>query len=375
MLTGRKDPNYSMEYQKRGKCVIINNTYFDSPTLGERKGTLVDRESLARCFNRLDFDVQNWDEKEAWDIRASVDKLAREDFSDHDCLVICVLTHGEANYLYAKDDKYCIEYLFDSFKSDKCKTLAGKPKIFVIQACRGDKLDNGAIINFDVEDSNASDVRIPQWADFLMAYSTVPGFYSWRNTTNGSWFIQAFVTALAEHYQDLDLLSIFTITNQKVAYDFESNTPNLPDFHQRKQIPMIASMLTRKVYFNKPKPKKPVVESSRPSTSRVANSSALIASFNQLALSQQLEQRQQQMARQSELIRQAELQQWRQQHELQRQLQHQAELQQQKELAKQQEALLREQRQPKMTKEDFLRDQAILSEKMNSSGRLRGSEK
>ena len=27
-------------------------------------------------------------------------------------------------------------------------------------------------------------------ADFLIAYSTVPGFYSWRNTTQGSWFIQ-----------------------------------------------------------------------------------------------------------------------------------------------------------------------------------------
>ena len=33
--------------------------------------------------------------------------------------------------------------------------------------------------------------KIPLHADFLIAYSTIPGFYSWRNTTAGSWFVQA----------------------------------------------------------------------------------------------------------------------------------------------------------------------------------------
>ena len=32
--------------------------------------------------------------------------------------------------------------------------------------------------------------RTPLYADFLLAHSTVAGFYSWRNTVSGSWFIQ-----------------------------------------------------------------------------------------------------------------------------------------------------------------------------------------
>ena len=28
--------------------------------------------------------------------------------------------------------------------------------------------------------------KIPSHADFLIAYSTIPGFYSWRNTTAGT---------------------------------------------------------------------------------------------------------------------------------------------------------------------------------------------
>ena len=187
--------------------------------------------------------------------------------------------------------------------------------------------------------------------------------YSWRNTTNGSWFIQAFVTALSQHFRELDLLSIFTITNQKVAYDFESNTPNLPDFHQRKQIPMIASMLTRQVYFNKPKPKpinqvQRVSEKSKPSCS-VASVSATIASFNQLSVGDQY-QLQQQLQRQQ--LEQEQLQQERYQYQqLQKQFEEEQKLQLEEERKQQEKALRRRQ------KEEFLRSQALLNEKMISS--------
>lgn len=40
-------------------------------------------------------------------------------------------------------------------------------------------------------DSNVMSYKIPNHADFLIAYSTIPGFYSWRNTSAGSWFVQA----------------------------------------------------------------------------------------------------------------------------------------------------------------------------------------
>ena len=43
-------------------------------------------------------------------------------------------------------------------------------------------------------DSFAS-YRTPLHADFLLAHSTVAGYYSWRNTVQGSWFIQVRLTA------------------------------------------------------------------------------------------------------------------------------------------------------------------------------------
>jgi len=60
--------------------------------------------------------------------------VAKEDHSDADCLLVTVLTHGaESNLLAAYDFHYDVETLWLPFTADKCLSLAGKPKIFIIQ--------------------------------------------------------------------------------------------------------------------------------------------------------------------------------------------------------------------------------------------------
>nr|7JL7_C Chain C, Caspase 3, apoptosis-related cysteine protease a [Danio rerio]7JL7_D Chain D, Caspase 3, apoptosis-related cysteine protease a [Danio rerio] len=90
--------------------------------------------------------------------------------------------------------------------------------------------------------------RIPVEADFLYAYSTVPGYYSWRTTMTGSWFIQSLCEMMTKYGSELELLQIMTRVNHKVALDFES-TSNMPGFDAKKQIPCIVSMLTKEMYF------------------------------------------------------------------------------------------------------------------------------
>ncbi|KAL1459017.1 hypothetical protein WDU94_011034 [Cyamophila willieti] len=75
------------------------------------------------------------------------------------------------------------------------------------------------------------------------------GFYSWRNTQKGSWFIQALCAELQAHAYSKDLLSILTSVVRHVAFDFESNVPDSFEMHAKKQIPCFTSMLTRLVQF------------------------------------------------------------------------------------------------------------------------------
>lgn len=83
----------------------------------------------------------------------------------------------------------------------------------------------------------------------LTAVFLFPGFFSWRNTTNGSWFVQALCCELQDKGTSVDILTLLTFVIQRVALNFESNTPDNRKMHQQKQIPCVTTMLTRLLHF------------------------------------------------------------------------------------------------------------------------------
>ncbi|KAL2748218.1 caspase-1-like [Vespula maculifrons] len=224
---------------------------------------------------------------------------AAEDHTDADCLIVTVMSHGESTLLHSADSLYSADMLWTPFTADQCPTLAGKPKLFFIQnrldrrgmdadlagpftgsylekvdrktrvhrmvylsspaACRGNQLDHGVTVlqGGDVTDSRTDFYTIPVFSDIMVAYSTLSGFYSWRNPDNGSWFIQAICEEFNIHGRTLDLLTLMTFVNRRVAINYQSFVPQRKSFHQKKQIPTIVSMLTRIVYF----PKKSILRS------------------------------------------------------------------------------------------------------------------
>jgi len=55
--------------------------------------------------------------------------------------ILCILSHGEKGVIYGADGKSVqveeLEKLFDGWQ---CNQLAGRPKLFLIQACQGGTL-------------------------------------------------------------------------------------------------------------------------------------------------------------------------------------------------------------------------------------------
>lgn len=134
------------------------------------------------------------------------------DYTDHDCIFVVVLSHGNPGIIYARDVPYEPEFkLWGQFTGKKCPTLAGKPKLFFIQACRGEGLDGGVMLTQAAQadggpmlteatqvdggsmlkqatqvasrpmlkqatqvDGGPLSFKVEN-ADFLIAYSTVPG--------------------------------------------------------------------------------------------------------------------------------------------------------------------------------------------------------
>jgi len=252
MPTSKDADQYKMDHRRRGKAFIFNHMNFDPRLqLRARNGTNCDRDNLRINLRQLDFDVEVYDDLPFKEIERILESASMEDHSDCDCILVTVLSHGELGILYASDQPYKPDRLWTHFSADKCRTLAGKPKIFFIQACQGDQLDHGVTMTRTETDAGANSYKIPNHADFLIAYSTIPGFYSWRNTTAGSWFVQAFCHVIQREAHSRDLLSIMTRVCRKVAFDFQSNVPGDYVMHEKKQIPCVTSMLTRDLIFTR----------------------------------------------------------------------------------------------------------------------------
>jgi len=244
--------NYNMNHRRRGKAFIFNHMNFDTRlNLKTRNGTNNDRDNLRVTLRQLDFDVEVYNDLPFKEMDRILENASMDDHSDADCIFVAVMSHGELGILYSSDQPFKPDRLWGHFTADKCRTLAGKPKMFFIQACQGDQLDQGVQMVRHETDAGAQTYKIPAHADFLIAYSTIPGFYSWRNTTAGSWFVQALCHVLQREGHSRDMLSMLTRVARRVAFDFQSNVPGDYIMHEKKQIPCITSMLTRDVLFTK----------------------------------------------------------------------------------------------------------------------------
>ncbi|XP_054647218.1 caspase-3-like [Dunckerocampus dactyliophorus] len=241
---------YKMDYPHMGLCLIINNKNFHRSTnMSTRNGTDVDAAIAMKTFSELGYSIKVATDQTVKQMMSLMHSASQEDHSSSASFVCVLLSHGDEGVIFGTDGFEQLENLTKPFKGHRCKTLVGKPKLFFIQACRGSALDDGTNLQADSIEEQTSE-RIPVEADFLYAYSTAPGYYSWRNTQNGSWFMQALCDMLQRHKGELELMQIMTRVNHKVAMHFESSS-NLPGFTGKKQIPCIVSMLTKDLYFPK----------------------------------------------------------------------------------------------------------------------------
>ncbi|KAK4872498.1 hypothetical protein RN001_014527 [Aquatica leii] len=242
---------YNMNHCRRGTAIIFNHTKFDTD-LKDRKGSMKDAYDLEDALKNLKFDVTTYHDLKYGAIYDVITNLSKANHFDADCLLVAVLTHGNTGKIYARDHQYPPDMLWRSFTGDKCPTLAGKPKLFFIQACRGDEVDEGTRVRNVVQmDSKQSTYTIPVMADILIMFSCFDGYLSWRSQQTGSRFIQCLCSELKLRAKKNDLLAILTFLNRKMAIGYKKK-----DQDQTKQIGTIVSTLTRLLDFYRHENKK-----------------------------------------------------------------------------------------------------------------------
>ena len=219
---------YLMDKNPHGIAVIINNYKFHSidPSkrpMSNRRGSQVDERSLCAMWTYLGYDVRVLKNCTAYELLDELTKIALQSHSDYDSFVCCILSHGYCDGVYgANGQPVKIKDIVNLFDGRNSPTLFGKPKMFFIQACRGDDEDKGIFPNDEIQkdgkdDSKDSCKSLPSDADFLLAHSTTSGKASYRSQEYGSWYISILCQVFQDHAYTLDLLSMLTIVNDWVS--------------------------------------------------------------------------------------------------------------------------------------------------------------
>lgn len=232
----------------KGYVLIINNELFRQPEQC-RLGSSQDVEKLRHFFRN----VVHWNEE---DIQIEMNKTANEmrniakrasgrDFSSYSAFFFVVLSHGTQHGVLGVDEETVdVQDLVRFFAANKCRSLAGKPKVFIIQACRGDLSDDGVtLIQTDaICEERSPMINIPALSDFLILYPCIPGYTALRNETYGTYFIQALVHVFTLYHDKEHLIDLLLRVNYIVA-----STECTPE---RKSMPCQDMQLRTKCYFH-----------------------------------------------------------------------------------------------------------------------------
>lgn len=239
---------YKMKNNPHGYCLILNNHIFKNPRYN-REGTLQDGEAVKRVFNRLQFETVEYMNLEGKEIHEIVKEYSKKDHRNMDCFVCFIFSHGEKDKIKGVDDECVnIEDLVSCFTGTKCPSLAGKPKVFIIQACQGTGYHPSVTVEADSSGDPEVDATplasIPDRADILLGMATVEDYLSFRSRRNGSVYIQSLCRKMEQLCPlRVDLAAILTEVNHEVAGK---------ELEGYKQMPKITSTLLKRLVFEVP---------------------------------------------------------------------------------------------------------------------------
>ena len=243
----REDDLYVMDSQPHGVCLIFNNYEFHHPDDMEkahpsRGGAHIDQYNLTQTFKYLRYDVVVQENLTAQQMQDTIWDMATRDHTTHDSFVCCILTHGETNVVHGADSQE-VDLLHFAATMKLCPTLREKPKMFFVQACRGEKEHRGFEVQRDSGGNQGPAVTatIPQEADFFFGYATPIGDAAYRSKRHGSWYISELCKVFTQHGYTHNLSSMMKKVNNQVgkAYTKEGF----------KQCPEFVDRLRKEVHF------------------------------------------------------------------------------------------------------------------------------
>ena len=182
-----------------GLCVIMNNVEFNSSQLRELTGGKRDEKDLKKLFKKLGFTVMVHQNLTAEKMKSTAKGYSR--MTHCGVFFLIILSHGgEGDVVYGTDGKKVeVHQLKELFYARNCPSLAGIPKIFMIDACRGSR--NEEIHHLKTRSATKSPNHkgsVTDSADVYTIFASTQGTTAVIDPIQGSHLTQSFVDAIKD---------------------------------------------------------------------------------------------------------------------------------------------------------------------------------
>ncbi|XP_038550293.1 caspase-1-A-like isoform X1 [Micropterus salmoides] len=248
-------------------ALLITNIKFTNEKFS-RRGAEKDEANMEKLLTSLGYEVVKHTNLTGKAINDSMINFSKHPkLKETDSVMVVIMSHGKLgavlgiNHDEKCDDEFPINNIYKHLGSEKCPALLNKPKIIIIQACRGDEggsvlvsdAANSALVCDDVKqpspypsagDENLEDDAlrcVHKEKDFISLLSSTPETVSYRHPEHGSLLIQYVAEVLNTCAHEDDIEELF----RKVMQRFE-------DFsvQSKRQMPTKdRCTLTRRFYF------------------------------------------------------------------------------------------------------------------------------
>ena len=157
---------------------------------------------------------------------STVEQYSRKNHKGEAFILILLSHGGEGDVVYGTDGGAVeVEQLKQMFYTTKCPSLAGVPKVFLIDACRGGKeekvhqyCDTKSPINGSCH--SLTNLTLTDSSDFITVYASTRGNKAYmlprESNTKGSCFTQTLIEVITEANEDQEFKAIVTEVTSRV---------------------------------------------------------------------------------------------------------------------------------------------------------------
>ncbi|XP_060106453.1 caspase-3-like [Heteronotia binoei] len=235
-----------MAKQNKNRALLIVNYdfYRSSNRLTARPGAVKEADRLYKALSNCNYAVQLRYDLTAEEIQELYEKECDADHGDY--FVSILSSHGEEGIIFdCEGQPVELTQIFEMLSLPRSHKLAGKPKIFFIQACRGEEIDPGVWVQTDSSEPQADCfshyLSIPE--DTAVMFACSPGYAAFINRWE-SMFLKALLELLEGENRQLELTRLMTWINWRVAFNFEAKGKHSGG----KEMPCFVTNMVKEVY-------------------------------------------------------------------------------------------------------------------------------